>query len=114
VATIVALITALVVARAGVAGGAIVEGVVAGLIAAAVLFCVLRFDPRTVPGYIVASTLTAAAENAALEGTYAGWLAFGTLAAVAILVGYAATRYIGRPLARGAPPDRAAAAPSAT
>ncbi len=114
VATIVALITALVVARSGVAGGAVVEGVVAGLIAAAVLFCVLRFDPRTVPGYVVVSTLAAAAENAALEGTNAGWVAFAALAAVAIAVGYAATRYIGRPLARGAPPDRAGGAPTAT
>ena len=103
VVVVVPLVTALVAARAGEGGGAVVEGVVAGLIAAAVLFCVLRFDPRTVPGYVVVSALTLAAENAALEGTAAGWGAFAVLAAVSIAVGYAATRYISRPLPRVPP-----------
>jgi len=56
-----------------------------------------------VPGYVVVSALTLAAENAALEGTAAGWGAFAMLAAVSIAVGYAATRYISRPL-RWVPP----------
>ncbi len=76
VAVIVALITTLVAARAGEAGGAVVGGVIAGFAAAAMLFCVLRFDPRTVPGYVVVSALVVAAENAALEGTRAGWTGF--------------------------------------
>ena len=46
---------------------ALAEGIASGLVAAAVIYFVLRFDPRTVPGYVVAATLIDAAENAALD-----------------------------------------------
>ncbi len=77
--------------RAGEPGRApLAEGLVAGLIAAAIVYCVLRFDARTVPGYVVAMALLGAAEDAALEGTPAGWIAFAIVAAVSVAVGYAA------------------------
>jgi len=63
-----------------------------------VIYFVLRFDPRTVPGYVVAASLIDAAENAALTGTPSAWTSFAVMAAVSVAVGYAATRYLGRPL----------------
>jgi hypothetical protein len=74
----------------------IAGGLVAGAIAAAVVYGVLRFDARTVPGYVVAATLVSAAEDAALDGTTTGWIAFGAYAAVALAMGWAALRYIDR------------------
>ena len=47
---VVALITGLVAVKAGAAGAALAEGVTAGLVATAVVYYVLRFDARTVPG----------------------------------------------------------------
>ena len=76
-------------------GTAIAGGLVAGAIAAAVVYCVLRFDARTVPGYVVAAALVSGAENAALDGTAAGWIAFAVFAAVALAMGVG-----GRPLHR--------------
>ena len=108
VAVIVALITTLVAARAGEAGGAVVGGAIAGFAAAAMLFSVLRFDPRTVPGYVVVSALVVAAENAALEGTRAGWTGFVILTVVSVIAGIAATRYVGRQWDRAAIPPPAA------
>jgi len=63
-----------------------------------VIYFVLRFDPRTVPGYVVTAALIDAAENAALAGTTTAWTAFAFQAAVSVAVGYAATRYLSRPL----------------
>jgi hypothetical protein len=66
------------------------------LVAAAVVFYVLRFDARTVPGYLVTAALIDAAENAAITATRAGWVEFALSAAVSIAVGVAATRYLSR------------------
>jgi hypothetical protein len=98
VAVIVVLVGATVAARSGSGADAAVEGLVAGLVAAAVVYCVLRFDARTVPGYVVASALVGAAETAALDATPAGWTSFAIVAAVSIAVGWAANRHLGRPL----------------
>ncbi len=76
----------------------IAAGLVAGSIAAAVVYCVLRFDARTVPGFVVTAGLLHAVEEALLKGSSAGWVAFAVSAAVSVAVGIAATRYIGRPL----------------
>jgi len=64
------------------------------LIAAAVVYGVLRFDARTVPGYVVAAALVGAAEDAALDGTTVGWSAFAVYAIVALAMGWATVRYI--------------------
>jgi len=93
-----AVIAGLVAVKAGDAGAALAEGIASGLVAAAVIYFVLRFDPRTVPGYVVAASLIDAAENAALTGTPSAWTSFAVMAAVSVAVGYAATRYLGRPL----------------
>src|SRR4030095_11884654 len=95
---VLAVIAGLAAVRAGDAGAALAEGIASGLIAAGAIFFVLRFDPRTVPGYIVAATLLDAAENAALTGTSAAWTQFAVMAAVSVAVGYAATRYLSRQL----------------
>jgi hypothetical protein len=94
-----ALIAGLAAVKAGDAGAAVAEGIASGLVAAAVIYFVLRFDPRTVPGYVVAATLLDAAENAALTGTSAAWMSFAVMAIVSMAVAYAATRYLSRPLA---------------
>ncbi len=99
VAVVVALIAGLVAVRANEVAGAIAGALVAGLVAAAVVYCVLRFDARTVPGYVVAAALVAAAENAALKATIAGWIEFSIMAAIAVIAGFAAIRYIARPMA---------------
>jgi hypothetical protein len=93
-----AVIAGLVAVKGGDAGAALAEGIASGLVAAGVIYFVLRFDPRTVPGYVVAATLLDAAENAALTGTSAAWTQFAVMAAVSVAVGYAATRYLSRPL----------------
>jgi len=93
-AVVVALIGGLIAARAGEAGAAVAEGIVAGLLAAAVVYWVLRFDARAVPAYLVTVAIAGWAENAALKGTTAGWVYFTIATAVAVAVGYAATRYI--------------------
>ena len=62
--------------KGGDSGVALAEGIASGLVAAAVIYFVLRFDPRTVPGYIVTAALIDAAENAALAGTSTAWTAF--------------------------------------
>jgi hypothetical protein len=71
---------------------------------------VLRFDATTIPGYVVAATLISAAEDAALDGTAAGWSEFALYAAVAVAIGWAAVRYIGR----SSPPQQARAGATAT
>ena len=58
----------------------------------------LRFDARTIPGYVVAAALVDAAEEAALEGTAAGWIGFAIVAAVTLALGYAVTRYLDKPM----------------
>ena len=95
---VIAFIAGVVAVKGGDAAGALAEGIASGLVAAAVIYFVLRFDPRTVPGYVVTATLIDAAENAALQGTTAAWMAFAVLAVVSVAVGYAATRYLSRPL----------------
>jgi hypothetical protein len=100
VAAVAALIAGLVAVKANDVAGAIAGALVAGLVAASVVYCVLRFDARTVPGYVVAAALVGAAENAALKGTAAGWVGFAIFAAVTVIAGFAAMRYIARPLAR--------------
>jgi hypothetical protein len=97
-ALVVALIAGIIAVKTGEAGDALAEGIGAGLFAAAVVYFVLRFDARTVPAYLVTAGLLDAVENAALQGTRAGWVAFAIAAAVSIAVGMAATRYICRPL----------------
>ena len=110
VAAVVALIAGLDAVRSGEVGSAIAAGVVAGLLAAAIVYFVLRFDPRTVPGYIVTVALIGAAENAALKGTSAGWIAFAVVASVSVVAAAAATRYLDRPL----PPQRSDPASAGT
>jgi hypothetical protein len=101
-ALVAALITGIIAVKAGEAGSALAEGIGGGLFAAAVIYFVLRFDARTVPAYLVTAALIDAAENAALQATRAGWMAFAIAAAVSVAVGIAATRYISRPLPRSA------------
>ncbi len=97
-ALVVLLVGATAAVRSGTGTSAAAEGLVAGLIAAAIVYGVLRFDARTVPGYVVAMALLGAAEDAVLDATPAGWTAFAIGAAVSVAVGYAAHRYLGRPL----------------
>ena len=92
------MIAGIIAVKTGEAGDALAEGIGAGLFAAAVVYFVLRFDARTVPAYLVTAGLLDAAENAALQGTRAGWVAFAIAAATSVAVGVTATRYISRPL----------------
>jgi hypothetical protein len=108
---VVAVIAGRAALKSGEPGAVIVIGLIAGLIAVTVLYCVLRFDARALPGYVVVSGLIGAAENAALTGTPTGWVVFGVAAVTSIAVGLAATRYIGRPLPPRSQP-LATAAPS--
>jgi hypothetical protein len=87
----------------------IAGGLVAGAIAAAVVYGVLRFDARTIPGYVVAATIISAAEDAALDGTAAGWSEFVVYAAVSVAIGWAALRYLDR---RSPQPEADAGAPA--
>jgi hypothetical protein len=110
VAVVVALIAGVVAAKgSSELGSVIAGGLVAGAIAAAIVFGVLRFDARTIPGYIVAATVVSAAEDAALDGTPAGWGAFVVYAVVAVAMGWAVLRY----LDRGSAPRASDAAASA-
>jgi Type II CAAX prenyl endopeptidase Rce1-like len=95
-ALVVALVTGLIAIKAGAVGVALVEGIAAGLVASAVVFYVLRFDARAVPGYLVAAALLDAAETAAITASRDGWVEFALAAAVSIAVGVAATRYLSR------------------
>ena len=107
VAVVVALIVGIVAARGSTELGSVVAGgLVAGAIAAGIVYGVLRFDARTVPGYVVAATIVSAAEDAVLGGTAAGWSEFAVYAAVALAIGWAALRYIDR----RSPPGEAASA----
>ncbi len=94
---VVALITGLVAVKAGDAGAALAEGVAAGIVATGVVYYLLRFDARALPGYLVTTALIDGAENAAVAGTRAGWMEFALLAAVSIAVGVAVTRYLTTP-----------------
>ncbi len=96
---VVALITGLVAVKAGDAGAALAEGVAAGIVATGVVYYLLRFDARALPGYLVTAGLIDAAESAAVAGTRAGWLEFALLAAVSVAIGVAATRYLTTPTA---------------
>ena len=98
VVAIVVLFTVLVAVKGGEPGSAVAAGIVAGLLAAAIVYSVLRFDARTVPGYMVVASLANAAHNAALAGTTAGWITFAISAAISVVAGFAATRYLDRPL----------------
>ena len=109
IAVVVALIAGIVAARGSTGLDSVVAGgLVAGAIAGAVVYGVLRFDARTVPGYVVAATIIAAAEDAALDGTVAGWSEFAVYTAVVLAIGWAALRYIDR----GSPPPEPAAVPA--
>jgi hypothetical protein len=73
VAVVVALISGLVAIKGSSEQGAAIAGaLVAGVFAAGVVYCVLRFDARTLPGSHAAA-LVGAAEDAALEARAAGW-----------------------------------------
>jgi hypothetical protein len=97
VAVVVALIGGLVAIKGSSEQSAVIAGaLVAGLFAAGVVYCVLRFDARTLPGYVIAAAHVGAAEDAALDGTAAGWAAFAVYAAVTVAVGWATVRYIDR------------------
>jgi hypothetical protein len=75
-------------------GTVLAGGLIAGAIAAAIVYGVLRFDARTVPGYVVTAALIAAAEDAALDATASGWSEFAVYAVVAVAMGWAALRYM--------------------
>jgi len=106
VAVVVALIAGIVAARGSTELDSVVAGgLVAGAIAATVVYGVLRFDASTIPGYVVAAAVISAAEDAALDGTAAGWSEFVVYAAVAMALGWAAVRYIDR----SSPPQQAGA-----
>jgi len=75
-------------------GTVLAGGLIAGAIAAAIVYGVLRFDARTVPGYVVTAALIGAAEDAALDATTSGWSEFGVYAVVAVAMGWAALRYM--------------------
>ena len=77
-------------------GTAVAAGLAAGVVAAAAVYCVLRFDARTVPGYVVAAALVGAAEDAAVEGTAPDGSNSRSSPAIAIVAGWAATRYLDR------------------
>jgi hypothetical protein len=110
VAVVVALIAGIVAAKgSSELGSVIAGGLGAGAIAAAIVYGVLRFDARTIPGYVVAATIVSAAEDAALDGTAAGWSEFIVYAVVALAIGWVALRYIDR---RSAPREADAAEPA--
>ncbi len=112
VAVVAALIAGLVAAKGSRELGTVIAGgLVAGAIAAAVVYGVLRFDARTVPGYVVTAALASGAEDAALDATTASWIAFAVYAAVALATGWAALRYID---SKGPPPEADPAGAAAT
>ncbi|HVN34820.1 MAG TPA: type II CAAX endopeptidase family protein [Casimicrobiaceae bacterium] len=97
VVAVVALVAGIAAARGSTELESVIAGgLVAGAIAAAIVYAVLRFDARTIPGYVVAATIVSAGEDAALDGTAAGWAEFAVYAAVAVAIGWAALRYIER------------------
>jgi hypothetical protein len=103
VAVVAALVAGLVAAKGSrELGSVIAGGLIAGAIAAAVVYGVLRFDARTVPGYVVAAALLSGAEDAALDATTEGWIAFTVYAAVALAMGWAAILYFDL---NGPPPE---------
>jgi hypothetical protein len=109
IAVVVALIAGFLAAKGSSEVGAVLAGaVIAGGIAAAVVFGVLRFDARTVPGYVVAAAVISAAEDAAVDGTITGWSAFAVYTAVALAMGWIALRY----LERKGPPAEVEAEPA--
>ena len=76
-AIVVALITGIIAAKAGEAGAALAEGIGAGLFAAAVVYFVLRFDARTVPGLPGdGRRCSTRRKTPRSQGTRAGWVAF--------------------------------------
>jgi len=97
VVAVVALVAGIAAARGSTELESVIAGgLVAGAIAAAIVYAVLRFDARTIPGYVVAATIVSAGEDAALDGTAAGWAEFAVYAAVAVAIGWAALRYLER------------------
>jgi hypothetical protein len=90
------LIAGLVAAKTGAQGVAVAAGLAAGVVAAGSVYCVLRYDARAVPGYVAATALVGAVEDAALKNTVAGWIACAIVAAVTIAAGWAVARYVGR------------------
>jgi len=79
--------------------GALLRGVVRGLVSFVLLWCVLRYDLRTVPSFLATGMVLEAAHNAALDGGTGAWGLFSAGAAVTVVVTWAVTRYIARPLA---------------
>jgi hypothetical protein len=94
IAAVIAIVAA---AHAGEGSAAVAEGLASGLMAAGAVYCVLRFDARTIPGFIVAGAIMRAAEDAALKQTAFGWTAVVIGAVITIAIGTVATRYIGGP-----------------
>jgi uncharacterized membrane protein (UPF0182 family) len=90
---------------------ALIGGASAGLTSAAVLWWLLRYDLRMLPAYVVTGALFSAVVRAVQMNTGQGFVLLAIQAAVAVLVAWAATRYIARPLVV---PDPLPTAPSST
>jgi hypothetical protein len=108
VALIVLLQCAIALSQAGgqYVGG-LIAGVAAGLTAAAVLWWLIRYDPRTVPAYIVTELVAAAAVRAAQTGSVQSWVGFAIQALAAVAGAWLVMRYLEQPLAAAAKPPPA-------
>jgi hypothetical protein len=90
--------------------GALLRGTGGGLVAFALLWRVVRFDPRIVPALLATGMLLDGAQNSALAGTATAWGLFAAGAVVTVAVAWAVTRYIGRALQGASPPRQTASA----
>ena len=77
---------------------AALRGVVKGLVSFALLWWVLRYDLTTIPAFLATGTLLETARQAALSEMPGAWVLFAVGAAVTVVVAWAITRYIARPL----------------
>jgi hypothetical protein len=80
-------------------GHALLQGVVEGGAAFAMASLVLRYDLRTVPAFVATGIVLEALKSAVLSGH---WGLPAVTAVVTVLVAWAATRYVARPLAPAA------------
>jgi len=100
VAIIVLLRTAeaIAVARTGVTTAGVLGALADGMLDAAVVYMLLRFDPRAAPAYVATVTLLAGVVRASESNTAIAWTAFGLTCATVIAIAAVITRYIARPL----------------
>ncbi len=84
-------------------GHALLQGVVEGGAAFVMAWLVLRYDLRTVPAFVATGIVLEAVKSGALAGTAGGWVLSAVAVVPTVLIAWAATRYVARPLAPAAP-----------